>query len=107
MERIQLKKYSLILAPQPNLNLFFSSRLCEKWTFTLCPEIPFPSLEFLSSGHVHGPVPSDFVPKKIRACDRKYGKGTYLLRMSSQMHSRFHLHYLVDNEKGVLFDYIQ
>ena len=73
-------------------------RLSEKWTFTLCPEVPFPSLDFLTASHVHGPISTEFVANKFR--DRKNGKGSYLVRMCPDVQESFCIHYIKDDGEG-------
>ena len=49
------------------MNLVFSHRLCEKWTFPLCGAILYPlSLSFNMASNVHGPVTTEFVEEKFK-----------------------------------------
>ena len=57
------------------MNLVFSHRLCEKWTFPLCGAILYPlSLSFNMASNVHGPVTTEFVEEKFKhKAKNKYG----------------------------------
>ena len=80
-------------------------RLCEKWLFSLCNELKYPALNYLTEKDIHGPVDSQFVKEKFE----KYGRkpGTYLVRQHNIYHFNYYLHYISDiggnNDEIVLF----
>jgi len=62
-------------------------RLIEKWTFSLCSEIKYPTPE--GSNKVHGPILKDFARSKLEKLH--YKKGSYILRQSLDTHGRIYL----------------
>ena len=69
-------------------------RLCEKWTFSLCNQIYYPSLHFNMSNNVHGPVSEEFVEEKFAQKCKHNKSGYYILRQSPDRYDLLYLHYL-------------
>lgn len=69
-------------------------RLCEKWTFTLCPDLYHPQLDLLTRWHCHGPIDSSFAEAKFTSAPGRNAQGTYLLRQSTQKHAEYYLHHI-------------
>ena len=76
-------------------------RLCEKWIFSLCDAIVFPTMQSLLKEHVHGPIHPDFAERKfITNSEQDPGKvqwkprGTYLIHQSCNDANHFMLHYI-------------
>jgi Janus kinase 2 len=76
-------------------------RLIEKWSFSLCNDIVYPSLQFHLSHSIHGPVSDSFIAQKF-ATKGSGRMSPYLLQQDPQNHSQINLHFIQEKTRKTL-----
>ena len=73
-------------------------RLCEKWTFSLCNAVTYPSLNFNLNNNIHGPIRNEDVESKFLH-KVKYKAGSYILRQSQRHFNLYYIHVIMPDGK--------
>lgn len=73
-------------------------RLSEKWTFSLCGDIIYPSLNFNLANKIHGPIRLEDVDMKfLHRVNNK--PGSYIIRQCPTTYGTFYLHAIAEDGK--------